>query len=190
MESRYTEALSISIKQCIGDSMVLGDIIRVEDANTYIVKIPPDSQKERIGRFVKIKKNDRIIVGVIKNITHSVREDLIPYIEPNMQPKYAPFNEDFRNSYYVVHGLGVISNGVKYDIDSPPDVRDAVEILNPAELKEFHTSSGKPSVAYFHSNRDALDKNVLMRMVEQVEAQLPECSAMLKLVRKYIERGR
>jgi len=170
--------------------MVLGDIIRVEDANTYIVKIPPDSQKERIGRFVKIKKNDRIIVGVIKNITHSVREDLIPYIEPNMQPKYAPFNEDFRNSYYVVHGLGVISNGVKYDIDSPPDVRDAVEILNPAELKEFHTSSGKPSVAYFHSNRDALDKNVLMRMVEQVEAQLPECSAMLKLVRKYIERGR
>ncbi len=170
--------------------MVLGDIIRVEDANTYIVKIPPDAQKERIGRFVKIKKDDRIIVGVIKNITHSIREDLIPYIEPKMQPKYAPFNEDFRNSYYVVYGLGVISNGdVRYDIDSPPDVRDIIEILSPTELKEFHTFNGKPSIAYFHANKDALDKKVLLSMVEQIETQLPGCSAMLKLVRKYIGRS-
>ena len=72
--------------------MVLGAIIRVDDANTYIVKIQPDARKERIGRFVKIEKDDGIIVGVIKNITHSIREDMIPYIEPEMQPKYAPFN--------------------------------------------------------------------------------------------------
>lgn len=167
--------------------MVLGDIIRVEDANTYLVKISPDAQKERIGRFVKIKKEDRTIVGVIKNITHSIREDLIPYIEPQMQPKYAPFNEDFRNSYYVIFGLGQIKNRIAiYDIDSPPDVRDNIELLNPDELKEFHTINGKPSIAYFHSNRDALPKNVLLGMADQVEAQYPECRRMLKLVRKYI----
>ncbi|MBU4373353.1 MAG: hypothetical protein KKD69_06815 [Euryarchaeota archaeon] len=170
--------------------MVLGDIIRVEDANTYIAKIPPDAKKERIGRFVKIKKDDRIIVGVIKNIMHSIREDLIPYIEPDMQPKYAPFNEDFRNSYYVIHGLGQMQNGIaKYDVDSPPDVRDNIEILSLDELKEFHTINGKPSIAYFHSNRDALPRNVLLGMAEQVEAQYPECRAMFKLVRKYIERS-
>lgn len=169
--------------------MILGDIIKVDDANSYVVKIPPEAQKERIGRFVKIKKDDRIIVGVIKNITHSIREDLIPYIEPEMQPKYAPFNEDFRSSYYVVYGLGVISNGeVRYGIDSPPDVRDIIEILSPSELKEFHTFNGKPSIAYFHASKDALDKKVLLSMVEQIETQLPECSAMLKLVRKYIGR--
>jgi hypothetical protein len=169
--------------------MVLGYIIRVDDANTYVVKIPPDARKERIGRFVKIKKDDGIIVGVIKNITHSIREDLIPYIEPSMQPKYAPFNEDFRSSYYIIHGLGVIRNGsVEYTIDSPPEVKDTIDILKTDELKQFHIINGKPSVAYFHANRDALPSNVLLSMIGQVEAGFPECSAMLRLVRKYIER--
>ncbi len=169
--------------------MVLGDIIRVDDANTYVVKIPPDVRKECIGRFVKIEKDEGIIVGVIKNITHSIREDLIPYIEPSMQPKYAPFNEDFRNSYYVIHGLGVIRNGsVEYTIDSPPEVKDTIDILKPEELKQFHIINGKPSIAYFHANRDALPRNVLLSMVAQVESGFPECGAMLRLVRKYIER--
>ncbi len=169
--------------------MVLGDIIRVDDANTYVIKIPPDARKERIGRFVKIENDEGIIVGVIKNITHSIREDLIPYIEPSMQPKYAPFNEDFRNSYYVIHGLGVIRNGrVEYNIDSPPEVKDTIDILKPEELKQFHIMNGKPSVAYFHANRDALPRNVLLSMVGQVEAGFPECKSMLRLVRKYIER--
>ncbi len=169
--------------------MILGDIIRVDDVNTYLVKIPPDAQKERIGRFVKIRRGNRSIIGVIKNITHSIREDLIPYIEPGMQPKYAPFNEDFRESYYVIHGLGVIREGiVDYEIDSPPDVRESIETLSPEELREFHTISNKPSIAYFNSYEDSLDKKVLLCMIEQIDAQYPECSAMLKLVRKYIGR--
>ncbi len=168
--------------------MILGDIIKVEDANTYVVKIPPDSRKERIGRFVKIKKGSEIMVGVIKGITHSIREDLIPYIDPEMQPKYAPFNEDFRNSCYIIHGLGVMRDGiVKYGIDTAPDIRDAVEILSSDEIRDFHTINGKPSIAYFHTNRD-LDKEVLLSIAEQVEACCPECSAMLGLVRKHIVR--
>jgi hypothetical protein len=169
--------------------MVIGDIIRVEDANTYLVKIPPDAQKERIGAMVKIEKADEIIVGVIKNITHTIREELIPYIEPDKQPKYAPFNEDFRNSYYVVHGLGVISSGsVRYVIDSPPDIRDKLELLSPDELREFHTRNGKPSAAYFHASRDALDKTLLLCIAEQVELQYPECKPIMKLVKKHIAR--
>ncbi|VVB86072.1 Uncharacterised protein [uncultured archaeon] len=170
--------------------MVLGDVIRVEDASTYVVKIPPDTQKECIGRLVKIKKDSGIIVGVIKNITHTVREELIPYIEPQMQPKYAPFNEDFKNSYYTVHGLGTISNGtVRYSIDSPPDIGDELLPLAQDEVRDFHTLNGKPSIAYFQANRDALDRAVLLGIVEQVEKNYPECCAMLKLIRKYIERG-
>lgn len=169
--------------------MALGDIIRVEDAYTYLAKIPPESRKEHIGKFVKIRKKNEIIVGVIKNITHSVREDLIPYMEPGMQPKYAPFNEDFRDSFYVIRGIGNIRNGVvKYEIDSPPDVRDRIESVGPEELKEFHTINGKPSIAYFHASRDALDRNVLMHMIDQIETQYPECSAKFRLVRKYIGR--
>ncbi len=169
--------------------MVIGDIIRVEDANTYLVKIPPDAQKEHIGRMVKIEKADEIIVGVIKNITHTIREELIPYIEPDKQPKYAPFNEDFRNSYYVVHGLGVISSGsVRYVIDSPPDIRDKLELLSPEELRKFHTQNGKPSAAYFHTSRDALDKNLLLCIAEQVESGCPECRPMMRLVKKHIGR--
>ncbi len=169
--------------------MVIGDIIRVDDANTYLVKIPPDAQKERIGRMVKIEKTDETIVGVIKNITHTIREELIPYIEPDKQPKYAPFNEDFSNSYYVVHGLGTIRDGiVKYNIDSPPDIRDKLELLSPDEMREFHTQNGKPSAAYFHTNRDSLDKNLLLCIAEQVESHYPECKPMMRLVKKHIGR--
>jgi hypothetical protein len=168
--------------------MVIGEIIKVEDAQTYVVKVPPDAKKERIGRFVKITQDDGFIVGVINNITNSIREDLIPYIEPDMAPKYAPFNEDFRNSYYVLHGLGTISSGViKYDVDSPPDVRDRVEILGREELRSFHTLDGKPCIAYFNTNRE-LPVNVLLSMLDQVEAAYPECGAMLKVVRKYVRR--
>ncbi len=169
--------------------MAIGDIIRVEDANTYLAKIPPDAQKERIGRMVKIEKADEIIVGVIKNITHTIREELIPYIEPDKQPKYSPFNEDFRNSYYVVHGLGVISSeSVKYVIDSPPDIRDKLELLSPDEMRKFHTQNGKPSAAYFHTCRYALDKNLLLCIAGQVESQYPECRPMMRLVKKHIGR--
>jgi hypothetical protein len=169
--------------------MVLGDIIRVEDANTYLAKTPPDARKEHIGRLVKIKKEDGIIVGVIKNITHTIREELIPYIEPDMQPKYTPFNEDFRNSFYVVYGLGEIRKGiVKYDIDSPPDIRDRIELLSPDELREFHTLNGKPSIAYFHINRETLDRKIMLLIAEQIGTHYPGCGAMLKLVKKYIRR--
>ena len=169
--------------------MTLGDIIRVEDARTYVAKIPPDAKKERIGSFVKIKKDEGLIVGVIKNITNSIREDLIPYINPELAPKYAPFNEDFRNSYYFIHGLGTIRNGiVKYDIDSLPDVRDNVELLKNEELKLFHILNGKPSIAYFHSSRNDLSQNVLNSMIDQIEGQCPEYKAMLALIRKYIRR--
>jgi len=168
--------------------MAIGEIIKVEDAQTYVVKVPPDVKKEHIGRFIKITKDDGIIVGVIKNITNSIREDLIPYIEPDMAPKYAPFNEDFRNSYYFLHGLGTICGGIiKYDVDSPPDVRDKVEILGNEELRSFHTLAGKPCIAYFNTNRE-LPVNVLLSMLDQVEAAYPECGSMLKLVRKYIRR--
>jgi len=168
--------------------MAIGEIIKVEDAQTYVVKIPPDAKKERIGRFVKIIKDEGFIVGVIKNITNSIREDLIPYIEPDMAPKYAPFNEDFRNSYYVLHGLGTIyCRVIKFDVDSPPDVRDKVEILNNEELRSFHTLDGKPCIAYFNSNRE-LPVNVLLSILDQVDAAYPECGAMLKLVKKYVRR--
>ncbi len=169
--------------------MVIGDIIRVENVNTYLVKIPPAAQKEHIGRMVKIEKADEKIVGVIKNITHSIREELIPYIEPDKQPKYAPFNEDFRNSYYVVHGLGMIRRGiVKYEIDSPPDIRDKLELLSSEEMQEFHTRNGKPSAAYFHACRDILDKTLLLCIAEQVESACPECIPMMRLVRKHLRR--
>lgn len=171
----------------IKSSDISGDIIRVDDANTYIAKIQPDAKKERIGRYIKIIKDDGYIVGVIKNITNSIREDLIPYIEPDMAPKYAPFDEDFRNSYYVLHGLGTIcGNTIKYNMDSPPEIRDKVEILGKDELKAFHTRDGKPNISYFHVNSDRLSKNVLISMTEQIEEQFPECKAMLNLVRKHI----
>ncbi|PWB52782.1 MAG: hypothetical protein C3F06_07705 [Candidatus Methanoperedenaceae archaeon] len=170
--------------------MVIGDIIRVEDASTYVAKIPPDAKKERIGSFIKITRDNGSIIGVIKNITNSIREDLIPYIGPEMQPKYAPFNEDFRYSYYFIHGLGTIRNGiVEYNIESPPDVQDNVEMLNPEELRFFHTIDGKQSMAYFHSNSEALPQNVLIAMIDQIEEKCPECKAMLNLVRKYIRRN-
>ena len=97
--------------------------------------------------------------------------------------------EDFRNSFYVIHGLGIIRNGiVKYDIDSPPDIRDKLELLSQDEMREFHTRNGKPSAAYFHSCRDSLDKTLLLCIAEQVESGCPECIPMMRLVKKHLRR--
>jgi len=83
----------------------------------------------------------------------------------------------------------VISGGsVKYVIDSPPDIRDKLELLSSDEMREFHTQNGKPSAAYFHTSRDALDKNLRLCIAEQVESQYPECKLMMRLVKKHLRR--
>ena len=75
---------------------------------------------------------------------------------------------------------------MRYSIDSPPDIGDELLLLAWEEVRDFHTLNGKPSIAYFQANRDALDKSVLLGIVEQVEKNYPECCAMLKLIRKYL----
>jgi len=169
--------------------MTLGNIIRVEDIKTYIAKIPQDSKKEHIGKFIKIQTHDMKIVGVIENIVQTIREDIIPYIEYDMQPKYAPFNEDFRTSYYIIKGIGCLKdNNVNYEIYSPPDINDPVEALSDKELKEFHRLNNRPSMAYFNSIKDVFNENVLICMIEQIETQYPENRKMLNLIRKYVRR--
>ncbi len=167
--------------------MILGDIIRVEDAHTYVARMSPDAIKENIGCFIKIRKNDVLIVGVIKNITNSIREDLIPYVNPDMQSKYAPFNEDFRTSYYIIQGLGTMKGAnIRYSIVSPPDVTDNVEILEKEEVKSFHMPGGKPAIPYFRENE--LSKDVVIAIIDRMEMLFPECTAFLKLGKKYVQR--
>src|SRR5659263_602283 len=66
--------------------MTLGDIIRVEDANTYVAKIPPDAKKERIGSFIKITKDDGLIVGVIRISPIQYRKTLFHTLTLNCSP--------------------------------------------------------------------------------------------------------
>jgi len=172
--------------------MILGDIIRVEGNDTYIVKIPADgSIMEPLGKFVKINRKGDPVIGVIKGVIHGIREELLPYVAPEKQPKYLPYDEDFRESYYIIHGLGVLNaKGPVFRVDVAPRVKDPAEPLGRDEVRSFHYSNGKPSIAYFSKLKNVLGVNVLLSMIWQIEECLPESRGMLRLVRKHIERER
>ncbi|MFQ6062500.1 MAG: hypothetical protein ACE5J9_04905 [Methanosarcinales archaeon] len=169
--------------------MIIGNIIQVKNIDTYVLKIPTDSIEYALGRFVKIEKGDRAIIGVISEITHSIKEEMLPYIPPDKQPKYIPYYEDYRDSNYIIHGIGVMyKDRVVYKVTIAPHVRDVVKLLSNEEIRRFHTINGKQSAAYLYEHRNRLEKHVRLNMVDQLLYCLPESRNMLYLIRRHIEK--
>jgi len=165
--------------------MPLGDIVRVESVHKYIVRI---SGSPELGRFVKVEKQGCQIAGVLCGVEQLIHEELIPYIPPEKMPKYLPYTEDFRESYCVMYGLGVIDKaGARYSIEVAPSVRDVVEFMSPDEIKRFHMSNGKPGAAYLKMHGDSLSTHIVSRMLAQLDACMPECRGIIARVKKYVE---
>lgn len=165
--------------------MPLGDIVRVESVHKYIVRI---NGSPELGRFVKVDTKDCRIAGVLSGVEQLIHEELLPYIPPEKLPKYLPYTEDFRESYCVMYGLGVLGEaGARYSIEVAPSVRDIVEFMSPDEIKRFHMRNGKPGAAYLKMHGDNLSPETVSRMLAQVDACMPECRGIIARVKKYVE---
>jgi len=173
--------------------MRLGEIIQVTSAETYVVRLA-DENFGCLGQFVSISTPDATIIGVITGITHSAKEDMVGYLSQDRKIKYQPYIEDYKNSYAVIHGLGRLScvedgggdcGGVRYTIDKPPHLDDAVETAPRDDIVRFHTIQGRPGAAYLHALHDRLPLPVILNMIGELERAIPASSGMLNLVRRY-----
>ncbi|HIE32250.1 MAG TPA: hypothetical protein EYP67_07745 [Methanosarcinales archaeon] len=171
--------------------MRLGDIIEVSSADRYIAKLA-DEEVGFIGQFVSIPTKDSVIIGVIDEIAHSVREEMLGFLSPDKKIKYQPYIEDYKNSYAIIRGLGRLSDeGDETDrctIDKPPHIDDPVESASNDEIARFHTVHGRPGAPYLRAMQDLLDVPVIVSMTKQIEAAVPESGDMLHLVRRYVKR--
>ena len=169
--------------------MQLGDIIQVSSADRYIVKLA-DEGFGFIGQFVSISTSDETIIGVITDVTHSVKDDMLGYLSQDKKIKYQPYIEDYKESYAIVHGLGRLSDGGgTYSIDKPPHIDDSVKPSPHDEIARFHTVHGRPAAPYLHAMRDRLQPAAILRMIEQLEDAVPDSAGMLRLVGRYAKRG-
>jgi hypothetical protein len=158
----------------------LGDIIAVEGINEYLVKVPAEAADGGggcldygLGCFVKVESGGRTVVGVISGVVRTIREELLPYLSPDKQPKYLPYSEDFRDNYYKVFALGELPGEGEpvYRLARAPSVRDVVMLMDEEEVSRFHTLDGKLSASYLNRCRDRLPPEALLGILDQGEAQ-------------------
>lgn len=187
--------------------MPLGDIIAIEGIQDYVIKVPNDgndSGKHPLrpgpGTFVSIKMEAHKIIGVVVGIKATIKEDFLPYISPDKQPRYMPYNEDYRNCYLEVRALGTLglqdascspedADIPRYRVCQAPEIKDSVGLATPVEIEKFHTRDGEPSLAYLDSNRAALPKEAISGLFESLEESLPGIHPnRLLTIRRYLER--
>lgn len=170
------------------DNQVLGEVIRVDGINTYLVKTPPEPPVEAgAGDFVGVESAEGLSVGVITGIQRIIPEELTSLISLEHESKYLPYNTDFKSNYYTALSLGVITpGGVKHQVHIAPHLRHPVTLLSRDTIRQFHLRDGVPSISYLQRYRHMLSEDVLLRILEEVEEILPECSRMLHLIKKHL----
>jgi hypothetical protein len=173
------------------NNQILGEIIRVNSINTYVVKIPSEPLVEAgIGEFVGVESEEGLIVGVIAGVQRVIPEEVVTLLSVERESKYLPYNTDFKNNYYTAFGLGVITrDGVSYQLRVAPQIRSPVKHLNSDVIRQFHMKDGKPSISYFQRYRSMLGDELLLRMIEELLDVLPESSRMLHVIKKHLEES-
>ena len=171
-----------------GSNQIFGEIIRIDSVNTYLVKVPSESSFELgLGEFVGVDSGDGMVVCVIKGVQRSIPEELATLISFEQELKYLPYNTDFKSSYYIVFGLNMLSDDIKYRIHTAPQIRAPVKRLNKETIRKFHLKDNKPNISYFNQYRETLGDCTLLAISDELMRMLPEASSMLLIVKKYIE---
>jgi len=171
-----------------GSNQIFGEIIRIDSVNTYLVKVLSESSFEpALGEFVGVDSGDGMVVCVTKGVQRSVPEELATLLSFEQELKYLPYNTDFKSSYYIVFGLGMLSDDVNYRIRTAPQIRAPVKRLNKETIRKFHLKDNKPNISYFNQYRETLGNDTLLAISDELMRMLPEASRMLLIVKKYLE---
>lgn len=176
--------------------MKIGSVVQVRSFAEYVVRVPVDEDSGYvpasslgIGSYVSIRSSQGSVVGVISDILHSVKEDLLPYLPQEKQEVFVPYLADFRSSYVVVAGIGCMADGrSSHSITFTPAVNDVAELMEPANVKAFHLAGdGKMSFGYYKKLTQFTNPAVATSAIDRVSEAMPECSGMLKALKKFSE---
>lgn len=177
---------------------LIGDVVEVRDVDEYIVKIPQDNGTDvRLGQFVKINAANGVIMGVVSHMSSTAREELMPYISKEQRSRYVPYLDEYAMNYVVMHALGTMQdegaidgdNRILYGVDMVPAIGIEVELANSDDVLRFHTVNGKHTFSYLNLQKSKLDSRVVVNMISQLEAVMPENVHMLTSLKHYIQKG-
>jgi len=174
----------------------IGSVVQVRSFAEYVVRVPVDSDSGYvpasslgIGSYVSIKSSQGSVIGIISDIMHNVKEDVLPYLPQEKQEVFVPYMADFRSSYVVVTGVGCMTGSApSHAIVFTPAINDVTELMDPAEIKAFHqTGDGKTSFAYYKKLTQSTNSTVASSAIDKACEAMPECSGMLKALKKFTE---
>lgn len=160
--------------------MALGSIVAVEGLDRYVVAASGE-ERAPVGSFVKVMSSPEV-VGIIVGYVNTIKEELIPYMQPQLREKYLPYNIDPERTHYTVLGVGTPSSR---GVSVPPRIGDEVHMLSPEEIRSFYMSHG---AYYLTQKRDAIGKDVALLIVDKLATAIAEDKRRLEIVKRHIER--
>lgn len=176
--------------------MKVGSIVQVRTFSEYVVKTPVDRSDGYMaassvppGTYVEIKASEGKVVGIVTNVLHSVKEDYLPYLPEGKQEVFLPYATDYRSSYLVITGIGNLVDGKPaHELAFTPGINDLAETMEREDIKNFHLQGGKASFAYYRRLQKSLDPAILASAIDCAIKAMPECSPMLKALKKLTEK--
>jgi len=175
--------------------MKIGSVVQVRSFAEYVVRVPVEADSGYVpasslgvGSYVAIKSAQCSVIGVISDVLHNVKEELLPYLPSEKQEIFTPYLADFRSSYVVVTGVGSMTCGrPSHTVTCTPAINDVAELMEPQEIREFHTENGKLGFGYYWKLMQSANPSVAICSLNRVMESMPECSAMLRAMKKYTE---
>ena len=176
--------------------MKIGSVVQVRSFAEYVVRVPVDSDSGYvpasslgIGSYVSIKSSQGSVIGVIADILHNVKEDLLPYLPQDKQEVFVPYLADFRSSYVVITGIGCMTGGApSHAIVFTPAINDVTELMEPEDIRVFHrTGDGKTGFGYYKKLTQSTNPAVAASAIDRASEAMPDCAPMLKALKKFTE---
>ena len=176
--------------------MKVGSIVEVKSFCDYKVKVPQDSEDGYIpisripaGTFVSITSEEGSVIGIVRDVSHNVKEEYLPFLSQEKQDVFLPYAADFRNSYLDVIGIGNLRDDKpNQSLEFAPRVNDPVEVMEKEAVRNFHMHNGKPCFYYYKKIAATANAETVCGAINELSRNMPECEHMLKALRKYTER--
>lgn len=171
--------------------MKIGSVIQVKSFHDYYAKAPLDAEDGYMmasevpaGTFVCIESAKGLVVGIVTGVLHSVREDLLPYVEGEKREVFFPYMADMRSSYLIIKGIGSMGGNVALqDVSFAPCINDVVRIMERDEVRAFH----KQGFTYYRSIQKSIEPVALSKAIDMLMTSMPEAAPMLKALKRYTE---
>ncbi len=176
--------------------MKIGSIVQVRTFSEYVIKTPVDRNDGYLdvscippGTYVSITTRDGRVVGIVTNVLHSVKEEYLPYLPEGKQEVFLPYATDYRSSYLIVIGIGnFVDDKPSYELAFTPGINDLAEKMETEDVRAFHVHDGKASFAYYRKLQQSVDPAIAAGAIDCAMRAMPECTPMLKALKKMTEK--